>query len=272
MDATSATVHLARNRRRCIPASRDGGPVPARTPQHPTVRPGDGLWVRVGRADDCHVHKPIGTGKGSPYSTAERRVPELIPVLGIQPAGDVSHKPGGRQPLLSTRPAVTPATLKTAATNFCCFVNRGTMVVNSLPKTVTRQRRGCDLNPGPSAPESSTLTTRLPSHRLSPQACRQIFILCIEYERLYPRCHLHTCCCRSNKLCTRQEFVSSTFHCKVAEATRSFAKVPCTLTQHIRLLRTVKPQLYTRIKQSARLNYIKVNTYCDTTHTVLSLF
>jgi len=38
------------------------------------------------------------------------------------------------------------------------------MGVNSLPKTVTRQRRNCDLNPGPSAPESSTLTTRLPSH------------------------------------------------------------------------------------------------------------
>jgi len=36
--------------------------------------------------------------------------------------------------------------------------NRGMMCVNSLPKTVTRQRRGCDLNPGPSAPESSTLT------------------------------------------------------------------------------------------------------------------
>ena len=35
------------------------------------------------------------------------------------------------------------------------------MGVNSLPKTVTRQRSGCDLNPGPSAPESSTLTTRL---------------------------------------------------------------------------------------------------------------
>jgi len=34
----------------------------------------------------------------------------------------------------------------------------------SLPKTFTRQRRDCDLNPGPSAPESSTLTTRLPSH------------------------------------------------------------------------------------------------------------
>jgi len=35
------------------------------------------------------------------------------------------------------------------------------MGVNSLPKTVTRQRRGCNLNPGPSAPESSTLTTLL---------------------------------------------------------------------------------------------------------------
>jgi len=46
--------------------------------------------------------------KGSPYSITERRVPELISVLGSQPAGDVSHKPGGRLPLLSTRPEVTP--------------------------------------------------------------------------------------------------------------------------------------------------------------------
>ena len=30
------------------------------------------------------------------------------------------------------------------------------MGVNSLPKTVTRQRRGCDLNSGPSAPKSSS--------------------------------------------------------------------------------------------------------------------
>ena len=43
-------------------------------------------------------------------------------------------------------------------------MNRGQMGVNSLPKTVTRQRRGCDFNPGPAAPESSALTTRLPSH------------------------------------------------------------------------------------------------------------
>jgi len=36
---------------------------------------------------------------------AERRLPELIPVLGSQPADDVSHKHGGRLPLLFARPA-----------------------------------------------------------------------------------------------------------------------------------------------------------------------
>jgi len=60
-------------------------------------------------------------GKGSPYSITERRVPKPIPVLGSQHAGDVSHKPGGRLPLLSTRPEVTPATLKRATTLFCCL-------------------------------------------------------------------------------------------------------------------------------------------------------
>jgi len=34
------------------------------------------------------------------------------------------------------------------------------MGVNSLPKTVMRQRRGCDLNPGHTAPESSTLIAK----------------------------------------------------------------------------------------------------------------
>jgi len=55
--------------------------------------------------------------KGSPYSITERRVPELIPVLGSQLAGDVSHKPCGRLPVLLVT-AVTPTTLKRAATNF----------------------------------------------------------------------------------------------------------------------------------------------------------
>jgi len=63
----------------------------------------------------------VRKGKGSPYSIAERRVPELIPVLGSQPAGDVSHKPDGRLPLLSVRPAVTLATLNRAATSFAAW-------------------------------------------------------------------------------------------------------------------------------------------------------
>ena len=66
----------------------------------------------------CRISKK---GKGSPYLITERRVPELIPVLGSQSAGDVSHKPGGRLPLLSARPAVTSATLKKAATNFAAW-------------------------------------------------------------------------------------------------------------------------------------------------------
>ena len=58
--------------------------------------------------------------------------------LGL-PSVEFRYKPGGRRPLLSVRLAVTLATLKRAATTqFCCLVNRGTMGVNSLPKTVTR--------------------------------------------------------------------------------------------------------------------------------------
>ena len=66
------------------------------------------------------IHK-VKKGNGSPYSITKRRVPELILVLGNQPAGDVSHKPGGWLPLLSVRPAVTPTTLKRAATNFAAW-------------------------------------------------------------------------------------------------------------------------------------------------------
>jgi len=59
--------------------------------------------------------------KGSPYSITERRVPELILVVGSQPAGDLSHKPSGRLPLLSARPAVTPGSRKRAATSFAAW-------------------------------------------------------------------------------------------------------------------------------------------------------
>jgi len=46
---------------------------------------------------------PGKKAKGSPYSMTKYRVPQLIPVLGSQPAGGVSHKPSGRLPLLSAR-------------------------------------------------------------------------------------------------------------------------------------------------------------------------
>jgi len=59
--------------------------------------------------------------KCSPYWIAEHRVLELIPILGSQPAGDVSHEPDGRLPLLSARPAVILATLKRAATTLAAW-------------------------------------------------------------------------------------------------------------------------------------------------------
>jgi len=52
------------------------------------------------------------------------------------------------------------------------------MDVNSLLKTVTRQRRDCDLNTSP-APESSTLTTQLPSHPVCDEGYHYRAMLCI---------------------------------------------------------------------------------------------
>jgi len=76
----------------------------------------------------------------------------------------VSHKPGGRLPLFSARRAVTPATFLGLLYRFCRLVNRGTMGVNSLHKTVYPTVSRLRFEPGRSAPEFSTLTTRLPSH------------------------------------------------------------------------------------------------------------
>ena len=61
------------------------------SPVHPNAVPAD-----------RHISRNIG--KGSQYSTVEHRVTELIPVLGSQPAGDVSRKPGSRLPLLPPGP------------------------------------------------------------------------------------------------------------------------------------------------------------------------
>ena len=52
----------------------------------------------------CRVHKKVAYTRLPP--------PGLIPAVANQPAGDVSHKPGGRLPLLSARSAVTLATLQ----------------------------------------------------------------------------------------------------------------------------------------------------------------
>ena len=78
---------------------------------HPRLR----IWTKIGTRPpyaDGHVKKVAHTR----LPRVGRRVPKLIPVLG-----DVSHKPGGRLPLLSARPAVTPATLKKAATSFAAW-------------------------------------------------------------------------------------------------------------------------------------------------------
>ena len=78
-------------------------------------------------------------GKGSPMLKMECGLPELIPVLGSQPAGDRSHKPGGRLPLLSARPAVTSPAAEyhrplAGAKLYCSLLrDRGTCV-NNLSK------------------------------------------------------------------------------------------------------------------------------------------
>jgi len=110
----------------------------------------------------------------------------MIPVLGSQHADDVSHKPavgchyfprGLQLPLQPLRGLLLISPLgeqrhdrwiKLTYVGFRAHVKIASRIVsyrvNSLPKTVTGQRRGLDLNPGPTAPEASTLTTRLPSH------------------------------------------------------------------------------------------------------------
>ena len=74
------------------------------------------------------------------------------------------------------------------------------MGVNSLPKIVTRQRRGCDLNPGPSAPESGTLTTRLPRYPHS------IIVVLYLYNQTL-------CCCTESVMHTCNRWLRNTAAC-----------------------------------------------------------
>jgi len=145
-------------------------------------------FCRVHCMPNTHTHRL--QKKGSPHSITEHMFPELIAVLGSQPAGDMSHKPGGRMLLLSARPAVTLE----GCYQFRCMVNRGTMGVNSLPKTVTRQRQGCDLNPGPTALESSTLTTRLYQATRDYRTCIELHVTFAVLPCM-TRCEFIICCC-----------------------------------------------------------------------------
>ena len=69
-------------------------------------------WQESAKPSQSFTGTLCKKSEGSPYSITERRVPELIPVLGSQPAGDVNHKPDGRLTILSARPAVTPQPLR----------------------------------------------------------------------------------------------------------------------------------------------------------------
>jgi len=85
------------------------------------------------------------------------------------------HKDGDKMPARATGVQTELFYFKSILFSFSInVVDRSSCIhshrvdVNSLPKTVARQRRGCDLNPGPSAPESSTLTARLPTMNILP--------------------------------------------------------------------------------------------------------
>jgi len=56
----------------------------------------------------------------------------------------VSHKPGGKLPSLFARPAITLTTLKRVLPISLLGEQKHIGVI-ILPKTVTRQRRGCNL-------------------------------------------------------------------------------------------------------------------------------
>ena len=63
----------------------------------------------AGRLVSCEVSVStyLSSSSSSPILDYELWAPSLSRFLGSQPAGDISHKPGGRLPLLSTRTTVT---------------------------------------------------------------------------------------------------------------------------------------------------------------------
>ena len=105
-----------------------------------------------------------------------RFAPEIVPVplhfqiasgasarhcrKGAQPVPKAVHRSGCRDRHNWPRPR-TPQSIMPSL-NHCDLLRH--MGVNNLPKVVTRQRRGRELNSPPASCKSNALATRLPSH------------------------------------------------------------------------------------------------------------
>jgi len=80
------------------------------------ARDSEWQWHQLGHMQVC-----ISLQTDNHASTPPLRVPQLIPNLGSQPAGNVSHKPGGTLQLLSARPALTLARNPQEVTSFAAW-------------------------------------------------------------------------------------------------------------------------------------------------------
>ena len=83
------------------------------------VRDSEWQCHQLGYMQDCTLLQTDNHASTPPLSFLQAGCSSCRPTNSVKTlkAGDVSHKPDGRLPLLSARPAVTAATLKRAATN-----------------------------------------------------------------------------------------------------------------------------------------------------------
>ena len=93
---------------------------------------------------------------------------------GAQPVPKAVHRSGCRDKHNWPRP-LTPQSIMPSL-NHCDLLRH--VGVKNLPKVVTRQRRGWELNSQPWSCKSNALTTRLPSHLYVSGVC----VLCVCYE------------------------------------------------------------------------------------------
>jgi len=84
------------------------------------ARDSEWQWHQLGHMQICTSLQTNNHASTPPLSFLQAGCPSCRPTNSVkalmeqQPAGDVSHKPGVRLPLLSARPAVTLATHKRA--------------------------------------------------------------------------------------------------------------------------------------------------------------